>query len=405
MGGAGVSLATGAEAIYFNPAGIAGPSGGQISLNFSPTLSKYSGKIGISDVQRDSKTAFSPIFGFVASYGLTPQLGVGAGVYVSGGSKAIYENQDFTDLGAGLTVFNPTIQTQLTLVEYALGASYELMPHLKIGASWRILRVSATFGSVGFVPSATGKVGAIAASTIDDLSATRYNGFKLGAQWTSDDNSYGLGATWRTSVNFIAKGTSSGTLIAASGTSTPLTGTATEVSSTFPSQVTLGGYYDVLPKVLRVVPEYVWTEYAVNSELGISGSIVVPGAPAPSPYSNIKQGWKNQSNLRLGFEYLAMDPITIRAGYVFTSQVVPAERARATFSAPGAGHTITAGAGTSILDKTLDIDGAIEYSVASGSGATDDALKLPSGTVLATGSTGDFSTKAYALHTGVTYHF
>ena len=88
--------------------------------------------------------------------------------------------------------------------------------------------------------------------------------------------------------------------------------------------------------------------------------------------------------------------IPLRVGYALTSQVTPDNRARSTFASPGFGHSFAVGTGMDMLQDQMELNVAGEYSFASGAGTNpNDAITAEK----------DFSTKAYVLHTGVSYKF
>jgi long-subunit fatty acid transport protein len=148
-----------------------------------------------------------------------------------------------------------------------------------------------------------------------------------------------------------------------------------------------------MPDVWKVVGEYTFTQYNRNSILAIAGNLTTASGPLPIP--SIPQNWSNQSNFRFGTEFKLMPSWAIRAGYVLTTQVVPDNSARVTFSSPGLGHSFALGAGTTVLPK-LNADLSLEYSRASGTVTADD-------NPITGVNTGDYSSNAYAAHLGLTY--
>ena len=384
--GAAVSNVMGAESLYFNPAGLAAGKGSDASFNFSPTFAQYSGPFAQANslttqsvTTLDSARKFSPVFGVVADYKAMPNLGIGIGAFVSGGTKAIFESVPLGTLVPGLS---PEIKSDLAITEFSAGAGYELIPGLRLGVAWRAILVRASLASAA---PATVPAPGVATVAIDDLSANRYNGFRVGAQYTGADDRWGLGANWRTEVQFTAKGTSSGKFEAyGSPNVVTLPGGDVYVTNTFPTQITLGGFYDVSPKTLRLIAEYAWTRYSVDQSLQITGPLA----------KDIAQNWQNMTNVRVGVECVAVENYTLRAGYAYTSEVTPKSSARPTFSSPGIGTTVTLGAGTAFgAEKSVEANLALEYSTASG-------------TVVAEGATpGDYKTTAYDVHTGVGVHF
>lgn len=394
MGGAVVGSASGADALYFNPAGLAESSrAGELSVNFSPTLSKFSGAnpyqvAGGTSVGVDGSSGFSPVLGFLASFKPMPKLGLGAGFYVSGGNKAKFENLDYSGTNAAFDKLLPTVETNLAITEAAIGAGYEIMPGLRVGAALRAVMVHANFSTVTYIPGT-----ALYEAQINDISATRYNAYKIGLQYEEPNHRWGLGAVYRSSVPFTASGTTTARreLVASDGIQDVGTGTA-NVSNTFPLQIAIGGWTRAT-ELLRLGYEYSYTNYNVDKELAIQGS-----AGALS-FSNIPQQWKNMHIVRVGGEYTGM-ALPVRFGYAYTSAVTPSDYARSTFSSPGPGHSITFGTGM-ILTNAIDVDGALEYAWAAGDGHNKNA---PFGTSeVATDSS--FKSHAYAAHLSAKYHF
>jgi len=386
LGGAASSSVSGSEALYFNPAGLAAfQNNGDISLNLSPTFGHYSGPMVSASVIEESDKAFSPIGGVMAAYKITEKLGVGTGFYVSGGTKAIFENVNLSAAtGASNLQLSPEIQSALMITEFALGAGYELIPGLRLGAAWRIVRVGGDFytASAGTTPAANFTYVRIA-----DVKDTRYSGFKLGAQYEAPSKAWGIGTYFRNNVNFNAAGTSSGQFALFSGTTpTTLAGGATTITSSFPWQAALGGHFS-MTESMRLYLEFTHTDYSRVQTLVISGPIGTGRIP------NVTTNWRDQNNFRLGLECTELAGWALRAGYVYTTQVVPNQRAVASFSSPGVGHTIALGTGTSFLGEALELNGSLEYSFAKGTGAAPTAIAA------------EYKTSAYAAHLGTAYKF
>jgi long-subunit fatty acid transport protein len=390
VGGAASSIVDDAQALFFNPAGLAQAKGLELSGNFSPTDSQFSGPIA-STTQIGGAHQILPIFGAFASYQVTDKLGVGGGAYVSGGTQSEYEGVDFSSFSANYASLKPTLRGDLDVIEYSLGAGYELLPGLRLGLGWRILHVGAHLQSAAVTPTNT----ALIATDIDNLSATRYNGYRVGLQYSPEGAKWGLGAVWRTEVSFIAKGSVSGQIKPNSATPTlPLTGGDASVANTFPQEVSIGAFYDVgSSHTSRVLVEYTFAQYAKDRVLDLDGTITNTSIPFQTQLPDIVQSWHNQQNLRFGFDGMLTDRLALRAGYVLTSQVTPDAHARPTFPAPGLGHTFTLGTGTKLLNDALETDLAFEYSFDKGTGTNEFT------------QTGDFKAQALVAHLGVTYRF
>lgn len=394
LAGAGVT-ANGAEALYFNPAGLAAARTVEISANLSPTsLSSQGPVFAPNQTLNANSSGVTPVFGALGAVPLAPGLSIGLGAFVSGGAKSQYTGLDVSALG--LTAIKPNATSNVTLVEYSLGLAYELAPGLKLGAAWRVLNVSGRFETPVMVNATT-----MAALALNDLSQTKPTGFRFGLQY--DGKGFGLGANVRTPVAFQLSGTAAGQLetAALAGTLIPLAGGPVTVSNNFPLQITFGGYTDIVPNVLRCYAEYGFTRYTENKTLGLTGTLQGPPPIGVIDLStrSIDQSWDDQHVGRVALQYNPTETTAIRAGYAYTSAVTPKARAKATFASPGAGHGIAVGLGQKMMAGMLDLDVAADYSFASGVVAAAD---LPAGSDT---RPGDYSSSALALHGGVTYRF
>lgn len=408
--GAVVGTVTGAEALFFNPSGLAATSGvGEVSLNFSPTFSKFtganpyqynasSGNTGVGTV--DGETGFSPVGALLGSYRVGEKLGVGVGFYVSGGTKAKYENLSYTDVSASGTAnpftLTPTVETDVKITEAALGAGYELLPGLRVGGAWRVVMVNASLSTVGS-PVAAGYNPHVAISnvSITGITATRWNGYKLGAQYESPTRIWGAGASYRSGIDFIAKNaTTSGTAELFNGTPSELTPGTADLANSFPEQINIGGYAQALEN-LRVSAEFGFTKYSSNKVLVINGTL------GGNALANITQNWGNQKIGRIGFEYTGFESAPLRFGYAYTSQVTPSDYARSTFSSPGSGHAIGIGSGY-VFSPELDFDVAGEYSFAKGTGHNANA---PNPLYPEVTNDSEFTSHAFVAHLSAKFRF
>jgi len=388
--GAVVGSTAGAEALYFNPAGLARASRrGEISVNFSPTLSQFSGRNSYAPASVGTvsgSTTLSPVLSVLAAYRPTPKLGLGVGYYVSGGSRAKFENLDYSTLDADFDTVHPTAEADLSIKELAVGAGYELARGFRVGLSWRMVKVGGKFSTVRYTGTALAQI------DLDNIDATRLNAWKLGAQYEEPAHRWGLGFALRTSVAFTATADGSGHFETADGSnpgssSTSLGTGAVEIENTFPLQVSLGGWTRAT-ELLRLFWQYDFTNYAKDRTLGVHGTV---GA---TPLTDIAQDWKNMHVFRLGGEYTRFF-FPVRMGYAYTSAVTSTDAARSTFSSPGPGHSLTVGSGF-ILNGNIDVDGALEYSFASGTGRNAaESLTTDS----------EFKSHAYAAHFSARYRF
>jgi hypothetical protein len=387
-GGAAVSYVRGAEALFFNRAGLAsGTPGIEVTGDLSPTLGKFTSPLTQSGVGVNGNTTYDTLYGAFASYNINEHWGIGIGSYTGAGAHAEYDNQSLSVTGLGSVNTNVNVESKIYDTEATIGSGIELFPGLRVGVAWRATHVSATLNSLAV---ASGP--ALAATNLSDLGTWRYNGFRLGAQYTAPDNRWGLGLSWRTAVDFIAKGSVSGNVSSAatSATSVAVASSPAAVGSRLPSQVTLGGNYELIPQKLRGFLEYAWTEYDADQQLNLYGNF------GGTNLTNIPLSFNNQTNIRLGFECTAVPNWVYRIGYVWTSQVTPNLTANPVLEPPAHADTITIGAGTMLLADVLEVNGAFEYDWVDGSG-TSTAGGVP--------VSGEYSAKGIGFHLGTTVRF
>ncbi len=384
LGNAAASSAKGAEALYFNPAGLATAgrtTENDATLDFSPTFTKMTTPVIAPNTATNSNTTFSPVGALLLSHQLMPGLGVGLGIYASGGLALDY----------GSVTLNPLLQTTLPAelrvalsgMEFALGAGYQVTPMLSIGAAWRISLYSADLATLGADPT---DPNSIANNKFLSQTGTNYSGFRFGAQYGSEDGNWGIGAQFRTSVALNASGTgTSYSLYGANQSATALG--ATQLQTTLPLQFSLGGHYTLMND-LKAFLQYDYTQYVDNRTLNITvGGIV----------TSQTLDWNNRHNARVGFEYTRIQNWPIRLGYVFTSQVTPNDYPAIIYTGPGPANTITLGTGT-LLASNLSLDGALDYTWGNGTGT-------PVAATAAGPYAGAYNAVAYTAHTGLNYRF
>lgn len=413
LGGAAASSVSGAESLFFNPAGLAaGDAMVEITGDFSPTSVSFSGPLA-GNTSLNSEASFVPAFGVFGSYKITPKWGVGIGTYLAGGAKAIYKGVDFTNAGAGfgapsnsnLSDSDATVQSDLSIIEFSLGTGYEIVDGLRLGLGYRAAMIHAALSAYGDIPTS-----ALQTITIDQISGSAWNGFKVGLQYYPKESRWGAGAQWRSAVGFSGKGrlsgqfttTQAGTLGPA-GTKYTINPVDAGASNVFPQQFELGGHFDIVPSGLRLYLQYTFTNYSVDQVLVLNGDPTITAGTTTVPLpklTGIDQHWVNQHDARIGLDCFEVSKWVFRAGYVLSSQVTPSDRARATFTPPGFGHTFSLGAGSSFFNNSLDANLALEYGISEKDTTGDGATPAPDKT---SGTAGKYTASDFAAHLGVTY--
>jgi long-subunit fatty acid transport protein len=162
------------------------------------------------------------------------------------------------------------------------------------------------------------------------------------------------------------------------------------LSSSFPMQVNIGGFYDI-SNALRTVVEYSFTEYGKNRSISTTGKLLFPDGSEAVDMSEhpIELGWSHQQQGKLGFIYSGFSNWTLRTGYSLVGQVTPKSKASPTFAPPGLAHVVALGVGARLGSMMADV--AYEYTRATGQGVAP--------------TEGEFVAEAHALHAGVSLGF
>lgn len=387
----------GADALNFNPAGLATDKPGKsVGLSLSPTWVQFSGPINFNNDNVTSSQALVMPAALNYSQSIGESIGVGIGYYTSAGSKAIYNG---VDMLGGRTA---NVKTDLTVNELALGAGYKLNDQWKFGASVRYVMAQASFAFV--VPLAAD------GSFYSDLGLDGTSGsalaFKVGTQFSPTSRTH-YSLVFRSEATLNLAGSYSGFVQGAYNQSS-LIGNSAVAHTALPMAITLGAQQDY--EKWRALFEYVYTQYSRVSEIAVSGATTTAGSVtgigvAPVNGVHALLNWHDEHQVRLGGEYIGYS-WPIRFGYVFTSAVVDPTYARANLTPPGVAHTLTLGTGQdfAIASNHLTFDSALEYTMSSGTNTglnAGQALDSNGGFT----RSGTETASAYGIHLGVGYTF
>lgn len=379
IAGIGTPQVQGSEALYFNPAGLATDKEGKdVSLNLSPTFAKFKAPVATSNVTMESKQSMALPFSLMYQHSVSSKLGLGAGVYSSGGTDAEYENVTLSGGNKG----NPIAKSKLQVVELGLGAGYQINEAWKVGLTYRIISVKGEFGFMQPYPPSY-----VANTLFKDVSATSFTSFKVGAQYKMSENTK-LGFTYRSNSPFSAKAKATLNVHNPATVTTAANDVDVKLKSTLPDAYTLGVMHTLSDK-WSMFGELVYTTYGRIKNVQIEGKIATSTNPV------VQLDWKDQINVRLAGEYTGM-AAPLRFGYIYTSQVTDPQFAKPTFTPPAVAHTLTVGSGMN-LAEAMSLNGGVEYTWAKGSSGSSPAAI---GTKL-----GDYSVSQVALHLGIDYTF
>lgn len=397
LGGIASPYIQGPQALYFNPAGLVSDKVGQgVDLNITAIQSQFKGPIDNSNTIAESEKKISTPFGLIYGATLNEDFGFGIGGYVSAGSQAKYDDVTIASVSAPAnTAVGQKVETELTVVELAAGAGYKIMPNLRVGASYRVSFVSGQFAFIQ-----RGASNAVVNATVEDLEGINALGYRLGAQYDLGENTK-LGLSYRSQVDFVAKGKFGGTVKSPlSASYFPIDANNATAKSTLPQAVNLGAQHK-FGADWDFLAEYVWTQYSRVEHITLDGAVTRSGGTVvATDAGDLETQWKDQHQLKLAGEWHAM-MMPVRFGYIWTSQVTPDDWGRAAFTPPGVAHTITLGTGYN-FGESFKLDGALDYTTVSGEGNGTAAGTAGPGTDIRAGK---YETDAIALHLGLSYTF
>lgn len=385
----------GADALYFNPAGLlADKAGNSLSFNISPTSASFKGPINNQNTEVTSESKLLTPVSLIYGHTLNEDIGFGVGFFVSGGANA-----NFPSLSFPASTYTPDVKTDLQIFEASAGVGYRVSEDLKLGLAWRVVMAQADFAFVARNALAGGT--GVANAKLTGLKDTQAVALRFGSQYKLNEST-DLSLTFRSEVNFEAKGKAQVTgFSSAGGAGTAGAEQDATARTTFPMAINLGGIHR-LNEEWNLLAEYGWTQYSRIGEIVVDSSAFA----ATGNKTRLTTDWRDQHNVRVAAEYLS--PWPVRFGYGYTSTVTNPDYARASFTPPGPAHTLTVGTGKDFSfgegsEQNFRFDAAFEYTTTSG----DVSGKAASGTT-GTGQdtrNGTYSTTAYVAHLGLSYLF
>ncbi len=411
LGAAVSSSVSGADALFFNPAGLSKTNGKEVTINLSPTLAQAESSVNTANLSNKSEEVLSIPAAVMGAMKINEKLGVGIGIYAAGGTAINHESVDFSGVSSEFAPYRPNIESNLRIVELGIGAGYTLNKNWSVGAVWRATLVNADFSDARVTESSGGVPLLLSGTEIDDIKDEKFSGFRLGAQYLADSKKWGFGFSYRSAVEFTGEGESSVSYaLTTAGNAAILSGAGTagvrvngtggdaSITSELPQQLSVGGHC-VLDEKWTLFGEVTWTEYSSNERLKIDGNVTTF---TTSAIPDVEQNWKDQFNYRLAAQYTGWEKGILRFSYVLTTRVTSDQAATPTFSVPGEGHTVTVGLGNK-LTKNLYLDTALEYSFSSGEGNTTD--RSASSTLLTPPFRGDYELSGYIIHASLAYRW
>jgi long-subunit fatty acid transport protein len=277
----------------------------------------------------------------------------------------------------------------LQVIEFALGAGYEVIESLRVGAAFRVVRSTAELQDFGFAEPVAG-VSSILATNMHDMEGTSTS-FRAGVQYAPTDKPFGFGVM----VNFPTKMKLEGKLSSMVQTNFTAAENLGEENATLkdelPLQVVAGSHFDFTDKY-RMMLQYDYRNTKKKKEAQIIASVDISGTRTTLP--NLTKNWKDSHLVRLGNEYKCDENLTLRGGLSYISNVVPKSHVSPVFSAPGAGYGLAVGGGYKFTD-TFKLNSTLEYAIVSAEVKSNEF-----NTKAAPTRDGDYKTQAYGVVIG-----
>ncbi|MET4695940.1 OmpP1/FadL family transporter [Endozoicomonas lisbonensis] len=407
LAGAAVSSVNNSSAIFFNPAGLAFAESNDFALHASPTWTQASGPADGENFMKGER-GFSPAGGFTGLFQLNDRFTMGYGVYATGGASASYKDVtvgNVSNIPALDTSVTGDYSTKIQIVEAGLGLAYQINNNWSVGGTYRLTYATADINILSEADVLGANVGAEVG--YNDMSGWNNFGVRLGAMYRPDSERWGWGINFRSEVKAEVDGKASyrtGNSVVNDRSGYDRIDATAETA--LPMQISTGGHY-LLNDNWTLYGEITYSEYSNNEEIAFSSKEEDVAVP------RINTNWNDQYNYRIAAEYTGIDGWSLRGGYIYTTPVVPEEYAAPTFSTAGNAHTITFGAGTTVMNGRVDLDFGAEYNLVKnkdvkGGGNLTDDKPVPGTPIVIPGTKsapGKYESNAYAFHVTARYKF
>ncbi|MGI9202395.1 MAG: OmpP1/FadL family transporter [Woeseiaceae bacterium] len=393
IGGAAVSSAQTAEALVFNPAGLAFARQSEFVFNLAPTISEATSSTTGPNTPTTAEREFVPAGSLFTNFKIGERLGIGLGLTPSFGFSVDYGQADY---GIPDTNLRPHLFDEVVVMEFSLGAAYKFSEELSIGAAWRISRMEQD-SSIAFPLDLDqdGNPDTLDTLTVSDMTATDFSGYRLGIQYRPKSGQWGLGGMYRSGIDYKVDGTLGGQFQVFAPTPGPVVdhvpGPGSVVLGSIPpEQIAVGGDFRLGERWTTYL-QYEFTKWSRNVQKEITGTRDnMPFAVARVIQSQDTDTW------RIGFRYSMSEEWIWRFGYMYRQAISPTDRAAWDVFPPGPTRSYMLGLANRSFDR-LDLDFAIVSTDISGVGSSANAAEGFFG--------GNYDVDLFALHAGLTLRF
>jgi long-chain fatty acid transport protein len=299
MGGAVTALVDDPSSIYFNPSGIAGHKGLDVSVGVTAIIPMISFTHAADGNVTSTPFALVPPPNAHVAFGITEDLSLGVGLFVPFGASNTWP----TDWEGDTKAHSSSLQT----FDIQPTIAYRVHPRLKIGLGFNAVRGTVLIErALNFVDTkGSVKLGG---------AAWGY-GWNAGAMITVVEKYLTVGATYRSSVGMHFTGNShfSNVPVEFSGLLKDQTITA---DVNLPAQANFGFGFTPMEK-LRFGLDFHYTEWTSFPELAIRFE-------NPALTNPLAKSWTDQVSVHFGAEYDITKSVSARLGFVWDPTPSPA---------------------------------------------------------------------------------
>ena len=383
MGRAGVSAAApcpDGSAVFFNPAGLAGLTGGRVSLGVTGIQANGAWVDDRTNTEVNLDNPLIPVPNLYATYAFNPKLTVGVGVYAPYGLETHWPVQGFEGRFLGYNTQLRSIYVQPTVayqvhdkVKLGVGVAYitsDLELHQRVDLSQQAVPAAlgplppgTTFGALG-IPFGTD----FADATLEGSGsgyAVNFGGIikineqiSIGGHWlTHETIDYeGDAAFTPVATNLVLPITigplPAGTpvdqvVVSQFAPGSNLSNGPVVTQITMPSQGSLGVAWRSSPKWMFMA-DYHYVVWGYFSTLPVDFQRF-PNDDAAD--FELYEGYSDTHGIRLGAEFFQSEKTTIRFGYLFHTEAAPDETVTPLLP-EAARHELAAGYGTRFGSST-----------------------------------------------------
>lgn len=334
MGGASQGVSDNAVAMNNNPAGLTQIKGQQLIVGLGFLMPSISHRDSMNG-SVDGENAINPLPTLAYAISLGPNWTLGLGVFAQGGMGADYKNLN-TAFGSVDSTY-----TNVRYVKFTPSVAYKFNKMFSLGLA---LSVGYSDMEMRFFPN-TGVAGVFAGMKLDQVYSFGYSA-KLGAMFKPNDMiSLGLTYTTKTDMNF-----KHGDITFAG-----MGSFAAEVEGfNWPASIGFGvGVRPIKGLLLAFDVTYMQWSDAVETVT------IKSSAPAPMNAVPFAMDWEDQWIFAIGAAYDITPQFTVRAGYNYGKNPVPAANLSPLFPAITE-HHITLGLGYK-FSSLVRLDVAFEH--------------------------------------------